>query len=230
MQRSTRSQRSLLASEPSSTRLRSQETSILVATSRPPSSSCSSRARAAFSRSATFCRLLERWNSIAVRCCTVRSSSRLRWPRSCASCARRRMSRPSRAPIRTTSTSERKLAAPSSTREVRRFLSEARARRGEPGGFLVPQLAELEPQVGHRALADVGVEQLDRGVPVDLAVQAQGRLHLADLLAGRLAEGIGLERHPRGDPRRAGSRRGCSAGDRARGPRGRSRAGSACLR
>ena len=48
------------------------------------------------------------------------------------------------------------------------------------------------PQLRHRALADVGVQQLQRGGSIDFAVEAQRRLHFADLLAGQRAQFLRL--------------------------------------
>ena len=129
---------------------------------------------------------------MAVRCWTVRSSSRLRASSSSVCISRRRMSRASKAPTSTTSTRLRKLAAPSSTREVCRSRSELLRAAASRSGFRVVQLPQLVAEVRHRALADVGVHQLERRVPVDLAIEAERHLHLADFLAGERAQRLRL--------------------------------------
>ncbi len=76
-----------------SRRCSAHEISMRAPTSSPPSSSCSSRASVAFSRSATLCRCVESSTSSRVRASTSRSSWARCSRRLIASCSRRRTSR-----------------------------------------------------------------------------------------------------------------------------------------
>ncbi len=50
------------------------------------------------------------------------------------------------------------------------------------------------PEILHRALADISVDELERGGAIDFPVKTQRSLHLADLLAGEGTQPIRLRR------------------------------------
>ena len=183
MLRSTRSQRSLLASLPSSIFFRSQETSIFVATRMPPSSSCSSRARAAFSRSAT---LLQAAGEVEEhRRALLQRSVEL--PVAVAKLFDLMLAPAHVAPEQGADQDDEQ-----ETQEARRAEEDARGLQVALGALSchvealrleIPEFPQLVPQVNHRARAGVGVHELERRVAAHLAVEAERGFHLADLLA-----------------------------------------------